>query len=330
MQVPTASNVQEPLAARPRPRLVLMMPLRRCGSHALRVRLNASPDFYAPYPLHIVDFLPLVPLYGNLEDDERYFNLVRDVVGLQAASPVKWPNVVFDPVDVFEATKAQRPRSVHRVVGELLLRAGEAHNATVVLDKSLDTVHQAEELLSIYPDMLFLNVVHDPRGQVASMNKAIIHDFDSELIARIWVKAYEAAQAFVAKYPSQVLTIRFEDLLSQEEATMRRVSAFFGIDFLPGMLEVARSGVRTLCGCVLVYGMARRCKHKCRPAPPGCSTLTDPDSLSLHTPPLNSRKRRTCPAGRHAGRTTASRPSPPTPPSSSSPSRWRRLRSLSA
>ncbi|MCI5207282.1 MAG: sulfotransferase, partial [Candidatus Electrothrix sp. ATG2] len=37
-------------------RPVLMIPLRRCGSHALRLRLNLSPEFYAPYPLHIVDF----------------------------------------------------------------------------------------------------------------------------------------------------------------------------------------------------------------------------------------------------------------------------------
>ena len=30
--------------ARPQP--VMMIPLRRCGSHALRLRLNLSPQFY--------------------------------------------------------------------------------------------------------------------------------------------------------------------------------------------------------------------------------------------------------------------------------------------
>ena len=58
-----------------RPRPVLMIPLRRCGSHALRLRLNFNADFYSPYPLHIVDFMPLVPLYGDLEDDRTYFRL---------------------------------------------------------------------------------------------------------------------------------------------------------------------------------------------------------------------------------------------------------------
>lgn len=46
---------------------VLMIPIRRCGSHALRLRLNCSPDFYSPYPLHLVDFMPLLKFYGNKE-----------------------------------------------------------------------------------------------------------------------------------------------------------------------------------------------------------------------------------------------------------------------
>ncbi len=237
-------NASTPLAAEgakpARPRPVLMIPLRRCGSHALRLRLNFNPQFYSPYPLHIVDFMPLVPLYGDLSDDRAYFRLVVDVVGLQAASMVKWSNMVFDPVEIFEAI-ATEPRSVHRVVWELLLRAGEQHHAGVVMDKSLDSVHYAEELMALFPDMLFLNVVRDPRAQVASMNRAIIHDFDTTLNARAWVDAHRVAGALVARYPERVLTIRYEDFLGEQEATLRRVCAFFGIDYLPDMLDVSAS-----------------------------------------------------------------------------------------
>ncbi|MGH8717070.1 MAG: sulfotransferase, partial [Burkholderiales bacterium] len=101
MEVTGAQDVGAVVHSRPRP--VLMIPLRRCGSHALRLRLNFNPHFYSPYPLHIVDFMPLVPLYGDLSDDSAYFRMVVDVVGLQAASPVKWVDMVFDPTQVFEA-----------------------------------------------------------------------------------------------------------------------------------------------------------------------------------------------------------------------------------
>ncbi|CAM3859064.1 sulfotransferase family protein [Roseateles saccharophilus] len=223
-----------------RPRPLLMVPLRRCGSHALRLRLNFNREFYSPYPLHIIDFMPLVPMYGDLDDDRNYFQLVVDVVGLQAASMVKWPGVVFDPAEVFDAIQAQS-RSVHRVVWELLLRAGEHHGAKIVMDKSLDSVHYATELMQIFPDMLFLNVVRDPRAQVASMNRAIIHDFDTTLNAKTWVEAHDAGRALAQRHPERVLTIRYEDFLSDQERTLRNVCVFMGIEFLPQMLDVADS-----------------------------------------------------------------------------------------
>ncbi|MES2047610.1 MAG: sulfotransferase [Pseudomonadota bacterium] len=223
-----------------RPRPVLMIPLRRCGSHALRLRLNNSEEFFSPYPLHIVDFLPLLPRYGDLANDEAYFRLVVDVIGLQAASMVKWKDIVFDPVEVFESIRQQK-RSVHKILWELLLRAGEQHHATVVMDKSLDSVRYVEELFDLFPDMLLLNVVRDPRAQVASMNRAIIHDYDSTLNALTWLDAHQLARDLIARYPDRVLTIRFEDFLSNQEAVLQRICQFFGIAFLPEMLDISLS-----------------------------------------------------------------------------------------
>ena len=223
-----------------RPRPVLMIPLRRCGSHALRLRLNNSPEFYSPYPLHIIDFMPLLPHYGNLNDDEHYFRLLVDVIGLQSASMVKWKDIVFDPAELFEALKDQ-PRSVHRILWELLLRAGELHQARIVMDKSLDSVRYADELMKLFPDMLFLNVVRDPRAQVASMNRAIIHDYDSRLNALAWCEAHTLAANVIQQWPQRVLTIRYEDFLADQEAVLRRICVFFGIAFLPQMLDVSHS-----------------------------------------------------------------------------------------
>jgi hypothetical protein len=221
-------------------RPVLMTPLRRCGSHALRLRLNSNPDFYAPYPLHIVDFMPLVKGYGDLNDDRNYLQLVIDVIGLQTASMVKWPDVVFDPPEVFNSIKDE-PRSVHRIVWELLFQSAAKKGAKVVMDKSLDSVHYADELVELFDDILFLNVVRDPRAQVNSMNRAIIHDFDTLLNAMTWARAYEAGKKLALKYPDRVLTIRYEDFVSNQEAVLRKICTFFGMEFFPAMLDVSHS-----------------------------------------------------------------------------------------
>ncbi len=223
-----------------RPRPILMIPIRRCGSHALRLRLNFSSDFYSPYPLHIVDFLPLMELYGDLNDDDVYFQLVLDLVGLQNSNMCRWDKVSLDPVAIFEAVK-DRPRSPQLIAWEMLFFAGKQHNAKVVMDKSLDNVYVFEELISLFDDILFLNVVRDPRAQVSSLNLAIIHDFNTLLNSLSWVKAHNTAQRLAESYPEKVLTIRYEDFLDNQEVVLRKICKFFGIEFLDDMLNVSAS-----------------------------------------------------------------------------------------
>jgi len=219
---------------------VLMIPLRRCGSHALRLRLNFCPEFYAPYPLHIVDFMPILGLYGDLQNDEAYFRLIIDLVGLQTASMVKWEGVVLEPEVIFESVVG-RPRSIHTLLWEMLFQAGRAHGARVVMDKSLDSVHYVIELMEIFDNMRFINVIRDPRAQVSSMTSAIIHDFDVSLNAKTWVKAQEAGRCLARDYPDRVLTIRFEDFLNHQEATLTQICAFLDMQFKPEMLDIHQS-----------------------------------------------------------------------------------------
>lgn len=223
-----------------RPCPLLIVPLRCCASHALRERLSASPQFHSPSPLDIVDFLPLVPLYGDLHDDVAYRQMVKDVVGLQAIGTARLPALHCHSDGIFEALR-EEPRSVHRIVWDLLLRSGELQGASVVMDNSLDNIHHAHDLTELFPDMLFLHVVRDPRAQVASMNRAIIHDFDTTLNTLAWVRAHSAACALALSHPARVLTIRYEDLLADQEDVLRRICRFAAMEFLPGMLDIAAS-----------------------------------------------------------------------------------------
>jgi hypothetical protein len=223
--------------ARPRP--ILMIPLQRCGSHAIRLRLAQNSRFYSPHPLNVIDFMPLADLYGEL-DDGTYFQLVLDLIGLQNVNMVKWPGVVLDPVSVFEAV-ADRPRSVHSVVWEMTTQAAEQRGAGTVMDKSCESVAFAGEYMELLPELRLLNVVRDPRAQVNSINRAIIHDFDSLLNARRWVQAHDMALALAQRYPDRVLTIRYEDFINTPETVLREVCGFVGIDYLDAMLDVGTS-----------------------------------------------------------------------------------------
>ena len=143
-------------------------------------------------------------------------------------------------MSVFDATK-DSTRSVHRAAWEMLFQAGEIHQAKVVMDKSLDNVYYASELIDLFEDMLFLNVVRDPRAQVNSINRAIIHDYDPMLNTMSWVKAHQQARKIIENHPERVLTIRYEDFLTNQEAVLRKICQFFGIEFLDSMIDVGKS-----------------------------------------------------------------------------------------
>jgi Sulfotransferase family len=224
-------------ATRPRP--VLMTPLQRCGSHAIRLRLAQNQAFYSPHPLNVIDFIPLAEYYGEL-DDLTYLQLVTDMVGLQNANMVTWPGVAIDPLAIFDAV-AEIPRSAHTVFWEIMMQAAEQQGGSVVMDKSCESVVFAEEYLALLPDLHFLNVVRDPRAQVNSINRAIIHDFDSLLNARRWVRAHDMATALAQRHPDRVLTIRYEDFVSTPEPVLRQVCDFLGIEYLDAMLDVGSS-----------------------------------------------------------------------------------------
>lgn len=226
--------------SKPHPRPLLMIPLRRCGSHAIRLRLSANPDFYSPYPLHLVDFMPLVQHYGDLNDDTNYFRLVTDYIGFANTSLVRWSDVDLDPVHIFNLIKDEK-RSIHAVNWALLLSSGQRHGAKVSMSKSLDDVHYAEELMELMDNMLFLNVIRDPRDQVSSINSAIIYNYDTYLNTRLWYEAYSKALKLAKKYPDRVLTVRFEDFIDNQEAFLREVCKFINIEFMPEMLDVSKS-----------------------------------------------------------------------------------------
>lgn len=222
------------------PRLVMMIPLRRCGSNAIRLRLNMNPAFYSPYPLHLCDILSIAKSPRDLSDDEHYFRLIVDVIGLQTMSLIRWPGIVFDPVKVFMALR-HLPRSIHQVYGHLLREMGAQRGATVVMDKSQDSAQYYEEYIRLFPDILFLDVVRDPRGQISSMNRAIIYDFDTLLNTNRWIEARKTADEIRERYPDKILTVRYEDFILSEETVLHRICNFLHIPFDARMMEIKAS-----------------------------------------------------------------------------------------
>jgi hypothetical protein len=75
---------------------------QRSGSNLLRLMLNQLDEIVAPHPPHIlITFIPLLPVYGELDDAQNFRNLIIDVIRLVKANPVPWSGIDLNEEKVF-------------------------------------------------------------------------------------------------------------------------------------------------------------------------------------------------------------------------------------
>jgi hypothetical protein len=111
----------------------------------------------------------------------------------------------------------------------------------VILDKSQDSVIEWREWIEAVPDILFLDMIRDPRAQIASMNRCVLHDFHTRLNLDTWLSRRDIVEEIRAVYPEKILTIRYEDFVHEPEIFFRAVCGFIDIPFLPSILEITAS-----------------------------------------------------------------------------------------
>ena len=119
-------------------------------------------------------------------------------------------------------------------------------------------IFYARELLERYPAARVVHIVRDPRAVMASQKKRwqrrrlatttsrvpsyealrVWVNYHPYTIARLWSRATAAALALEG-HP-RVTLVRFEDLVRQPEATVRRLCERLGLGYEPAMLEVGQ------------------------------------------------------------------------------------------
>jgi hypothetical protein len=106
-------------------------------------------------------------------------------------------------------------------------------------DKSLHTEHHVREILADLPEARIIQMVRDPRDRHASVIRRY-EDRTKGIGATMgrWVASAGAIVRNQRRYPASVMTVRYEDLAREPEATVRSVCAFVGERYEPSMLRM--------------------------------------------------------------------------------------------
>jgi len=106
-------------------------------------------------------------------------------------------------------------------------------------DKSLNTERYAELIFAAYPGARILHMLRDPRDRYSSSLKRWKTSRSGIGGATaLWLTTIGLAERNQARYPEQYMIVRYEDLASQPEKTLREISDFIGEEYAPEMLSM--------------------------------------------------------------------------------------------
>lgn len=215
---------------------IFMVGEQRSGSNLLRLILNESSSIAAPHPPHILQrFMPLLPLYGNLNEQKAFNRLIDDVCRLVELNPVPWDKVQLNRKEIFTRCKE---KSLIAVYGAIMDLYAEAHNASAWMCKSMQNIQWAEDINRYFDKPKYIYLYRDPRDVTLSFTKAVIGEKHPYFIAEQWNKLQELCITQLIEHGKDtIFPISYENLLEDPESVVKELCQFLEIKFSKKMLD---------------------------------------------------------------------------------------------
>ncbi len=215
---------------------IFMVGEQRSGSNLLRLIMNQSPDIAAPHPPHILQrMMPLLNLYGDLGNEQRFMDLVNDVCSLVEHNPVTWNGVVLDRDEVRNNC---RENSLIAVYGAVMDQYAYAHGANSWVCKSMQNIRWATQLDEYFNEAKYIYLYRDPRDVALSFSKAVIGDKHPYFVAQKWSRLQEMCLLHRKRVvDSRFFSVCYEELTTNTESVVKDLCNFLDIDFTEQMLS---------------------------------------------------------------------------------------------
>ncbi len=160
-----------------------------------------------------------------------------------------------ESVEILESASSSRPIDLYNAFLNFeLYRLGKS----IPCKQSPRYIYSASEILSEFPNAYIINLIRDPRDVLLSQKNRWRRLFISSWYLpkieslRLWInyhpyvmsKLWAASVSHSLKYSNnpRFTTIKFEELLSNPEATIRRLCDFVCISYQADMLNVPKVG----------------------------------------------------------------------------------------
>lgn len=143
-------------------------------------------------------------------------------------------------VDDIRTWLAARPPSLAAMLESLTAQRAARAGAPRWVEKTPRHLEVPALISETWPQARIVRIVRDPRDAAVSLTKVPFGTPSLLTNLSLLARMNEAASDFYRE-SEQALTVRYEDLVAAPERELRRICAFVGVEFEPGMVE-DRSG----------------------------------------------------------------------------------------
>ena len=212
---------------------------QRSGTTLLRLMLAAHPRIAIPPESHYIpDLLHFEARVGRLESR-------RDEVAEMLVTHDRLVDFELGAAFIRDTVRSLTPLTTRTITealfGEYARRQGKPRWA----DKTPRYCGFVPGLRTVFPEARFIHVVRDGRDTALSSWKAAFGPRTWVGAAYKWREAIRSFREGARQVPADtILEVRYEALLAEPEAELKRVCAFIGEAFDPAMLRYAEQADR--------------------------------------------------------------------------------------
>jgi len=232
-------------------RFIFIIGRGRSGTHFLRNILNNHPDIwiageinYFSKPFHkgfIKTTKHLYPFDTEKKIDKLFsIDVRKNVFGHY------WENKRIDFEKIKKKFLRKSRRSYKELYRILLEEEAALKNKNIGGEKTPHNIFHLETIIKWFPDAKFLHIIRDPRAVfVSEINRTKANPLFTLVkfiyILTEWLWLIRKHKDFAVKYPNNYKMIKYRELVTDHENSVRNICKFLDVKFYYAMLNPPRT-----------------------------------------------------------------------------------------
>jgi len=165
--------------------------------------------------------------FGDLRKEENRRSLARWIFERPRA---RADRLNVDPKEAIERLTAAPP-TLGSILGTAFVLHAEGEGKPRWGDKRPTYAARMSAVWALFPNAVFVNVIRDPRGCVASMKRLGWWGGNVVRAVDLWDRSVRAVEAWRPRLgPDQLLDVRYEDLVADAPCVLGEIAGFAGLD----------------------------------------------------------------------------------------------------